>query len=700
MQRLRIGGTLVVLTFNVLAIRPAMAAEPPEAAEATLNTVLVEGWRELDLQEVSGNGALGAKKLLDTPFSLTVVDAEDIAKRQPASVGQLFFNDPSVLSTAPSGTVNWWGPQIRGIGVGSFYVDGVPMTLAWGGEFPLEVVEEVVALKGLSGFMYGFGTPGGVIRYDTKKPTDAPLFTTEVGWRSDNLFFGRLDAGGRVGEGDRFGYRINVGGDSGDAYTGAGNDRRIGSLSLDARLGDVVWHGNVVFEKAEITHEPLYFYWDAFEGDALPKPTYDYRDVAVDNSFYRTQTMLATTGVRWSFAPDWSGDVTVGYSRKRHWSNKMFGYLLDEQGDYQGEAYNFAGDLRGYVAQAIAQGTARTGAIAHELVFGASYQRTRDLWSNEWYWGEDFTGNLYERQTFRVTRTIDFSLAPLTDDVSQAAVFASDTLHFGAHWQAVLGLRRTQYDARDLDGDPAVASGYRTDALTPTAAVIYKPVDGVSIYGSFVEALEAGTRVGDTYANVGELLDATVSRQYEAGVKFDLPRGGLTTAVFRVERAAQLDQFRDGLRYLTQDGLTLYDGIEAIGSFEVSRQLRLGLGAIYLDASIDEVSIENQDLQGKRPAGAARLQVVANTEYAVPALPRLTVHAAARYFGDAYYGDDNRVLIPSHTLVSAGFGYRTLLAGREVEVAGNVNNLLNKKYWEQDSLGEGINAALGVKVFW
>ncbi len=61
-------------------------------------------------------------------------------------------------------------------------------------------------------------------------------------------------------------------------------------------------------------------------------------------------------------------------------------------------------------------------------VLGAAYQRSTSQWGNEWYWSNDFDGNIYETQTFVVTREIDFSLAPVSEDERQKALFASDTL--------------------------------------------------------------------------------------------------------------------------------------------------------------------------------------------------------------------------------------------------------------------------------
>ena len=72
----------------------------------------------------------------------------------------------------------------------------MPPLLYWGGDLPLESIESVAVLKGLTGFMYGFGAPGGVIGYRTKRPTAQPLLTTELGYPTNSDFHARVDAGG------------------------------------------------------------------------------------------------------------------------------------------------------------------------------------------------------------------------------------------------------------------------------------------------------------------------------------------------------------------------------------------------------------------------------------------------------------------------------------------------------------------------
>lgn len=672
-----------------------------------LDAVTVTGERDvMNLDQQAGNGALGDKRLLDTPFSVTVVDADDIAKRQATSLGQVFINDPAVHAGEPAATTPWWNTTIRGIGVTMHYVDGVPLLMQYGGEYPLEAVESVQALKGLGGFMYGFGSPGGIFSYQSKRPTDAPLLATSFGWRDGGALSTHLDAGGRVAGKDSLGYRLNVATEQGDAYNGAGIDRNVLSIAVDHPIGEALtWHAEVIGEDSKLKHEPMYFYWDMYEGERLPEPTYDYDNVAVRNSYYKSATLLATTGLRWRINDDWHADFSLGQSRKRHSSNKMFANPLNEAGDYSGDVYNFAGLLRNRIGQAIVQGMVSTDAIRHELAFGASWQRAWEQWGNDWYYGEgDFTGNLYRDQDGLITRVPDFSLAPVSFDERQQSLFASDTLHFGEHWQAILGLRHTRLEQKDMDGDPDVDSRYRTSATTPTLALVWKPIEQAAVYASYVESLETGGRVPrdaePPYANAGDLLEATISKQFEVGAKYDFGRLGLTAAAFRVERAAQIDVLRGEDLYLVQDGLTLYRGFEFMGNLAVTGNLDIGLGALWLDPTLEDLSNWEQELEGNRAPFASRMEAVANFEWRVARVDGLSLHGNVRRSGDIYYDATNRILFPGYTVAGLGFQYRATLGKRAMTLTGNINNLFDRKYWTESMLGEARNAALDIRIDW
>jgi len=684
----------------VMQPAPDLATEAETEKAAAVGAVTVTGTKAA-LEEQADNGALGSRKLLDTPYSITVISSDDIEKRQATTIAQLFVQDPAVFSFAAAGTTNWWGTQIRGLGVRNYYIDDVPLLLYWGGDFPLESVESVQALKGLSGFMYGFGAPGGVIAYKTKRPTTEPLLSTELGYRNDSVLFAHLDAGGPIGRDGKLGYRVNLAGENGKTYNGAGVNRLLGSLALDYQITpDLKWYGTLTAEHSNLQEEPLQLYWSAYRGSVLPRPTYSYKNFRIKDSFYKSDTIAFATGLDWTLSDAWSADFTYGYTRKKHRSNKMFAYMLNPAGDYEGYVYTFAELDENQFVQAMLKGEAETGPIRHEIIAGASYMTYTSDFGSGAVWSNAFNGNIYQRQPYRAPTTIDFGAQGWPYDERQTAIFASDTVHLGPYWQAVFGVRRTQYVQPDVDGDPARNSRYETSATSPTVALIYKPAGYVSVYGSYVESMEGGARVGAQYANAGEVLPATVSKQREVGLKYEHDALGLTAAAFRVERANQIDSLVGNLRYLTQDGLTLYKGVEVSGDYRVNEDLRLGLGAIHLDPAITDVSAGNESLRGNIPAEAARWQVTANAEYAVSAIEGLSLHGDARYYGKAPTSDANSLYIPSRTLVNVGFRYETRISGQRVAFTGNINNLFNKAYWGLSNIGEGANGSLSAKVYW
>lgn len=658
------------------------------------------------LSRRSDSGALGNKAVLDTPFSVTVVGSDEIVQRGAKSIGQIFFNDPSVYTPTTSSSTDWWGTQIRGLGVRNTYVDDVPMLLHWGGDFPTEVVESVTALKGLSGFMYGFGEPGGALSYQLKRPAATADTSLLIGYRNPRLFNAHLDTSHDLGDG--FALRANAATEQGTAYNASRLDRVVASLAVDRQINAALkWLGTFLYEDSKTKGEPLQFYLDSYDvadsGGKLPKVTYAYDDINVDNAYYATRTALATSGLEWRINDGWSLKGQFGFSRKDHRSNKAFANLLNREGDYSGQMYNFAGQLDTLFSQVMLRGMASLGGMKHEIVGGLGLQRSKDKWSNEWYWENDFNGNLFVAQPFLTTRTPDFSLAPVSADTAQSYAFLSDTVHPGDRWQLIAGLRFTDYDVKDLDGDPAVDSGYKTRKASPTLALVYKTDAKTSLYGSYVEGLEPGTRVAAPYANAGERLGATVSKQVEIGIKHATGTIDYSAALFRIRRANQIDVLRGGDRFLTQDGLVTYQGAEVSGAWQVGRNLKLGVGAIHLDATIDRVSIDNAALEGNTPSNAPRWQVVGNASYRVPAVPDLELHGGLRYFGATFVSDNNLLTVPGRTVVNAGFSHDFRLHGQDLTLIGNLNNAFNRKYWASGgwsagNVGEARNLSLALRA--
>jgi iron complex outermembrane receptor protein len=677
---------------------------PPAAAipqhEATLPPIRVTAGIISPLKKNAEAGAFGNRSVLDTPFSMKVVESNEIVERGAKSIGQIFFNDASVYTPTPSAQTDWWGTQIRGLPVRNNYVDGIPMLLFWGGDFPTEVIDSVTALKGLTGFMYGFGEPGGALSYKLKRPKATNETTVNIGYRNPSLVSVHADVNYRLG--DDTGIRTNLANEQGKAYNAAEIDRKMLSLAVDKRFNaSFDWFTTLMYEKNRNTGEPFQFYFSRYDisgsGGVLPEASYRYDDFNVDNSFYETETVVASTGFHWKLNEQWGLKTQFGTSRKDHRSNKSFAYIRDRDGNYDAGMYNFAGRLETFFTQAMLQGTFNTGSLKHELVAGLGLQRSTDKYGNFNYFVEAFSGNLYETQSFVSTATPDMSLGPSSNDVRQRYAFVSDTLHFNEHWQAIAGLRYTDYEIRD--------GHYGARKASPTLALIYKPKADIRVYGSYVEGLEAGTVVPageappDDYKNAGTVLPATVSKQYELGVKHDSDSLDLSAALFRVDRVNQVDERRGADRYLTQDGLVVYQGMDLSGTYKATRALNLGASVVYLDATLKKMTAGQAALEGNAPAYASQWQGVVTAEYKLPSVPGLKLHGNVRYFGKSYTSDANTLLVPSYTLANAGVSYDFRVAGHDLSVFGNVYNLFNTKYWSgggwsSGNIGEARNYSL------
>ena len=157
-------------------------------------------------------GALGSRKQVDTPFSTHVVSSEEADDLMASTANDLFQYDPAAAVSSSNRVSENSMFTVRGMHVDTLNgikVDGQSFP-SWDTDLPLEPFEQVQLLKGLSGFMYGFASPGGIVNYVLKRPTDDPYRSISVGYESAGVFSEKVDLGGRFGNDNRFGYRLNL----------------------------------------------------------------------------------------------------------------------------------------------------------------------------------------------------------------------------------------------------------------------------------------------------------------------------------------------------------------------------------------------------------------------------------------------------------------------------------------------------------
>ena len=483
------------------------------------------------------------------------------------------------------------------------------------------------------------------------------------------------DVGGRLGADDRFGYRVNLLHESGNTYINDGESRRnSGSIALDWEITpDLVWQADALL--GEHTRTGGYFLIP--NNGAVRR--YIYREplapidgsrrLAPSSARYRSIHETYGTDISWDFATGWTLTLAHRYSGNgREFGNS--GIFSDSAGNYSLALYNEANRLKSTQSQAIISGVFTTGPISHELAVGTSYSEMQQKRGAVRAVPIPNAGNL--SNPIEANNPFDFILSYKDADREflsdrRREVFLSDTLRLGENWDIILGLRYGNLDAKFTDFDKS--------AITPTLATIYRPLEGLSLYGNYVEAMEQGAIAPRAAANANQVFPPLVSKQYELGAKAEGDDWSATAALFRIQQGLT---YTTPANVFTQDGEARYQGLELNGRFRLGSQWLVMASAMWLDATNQKTT--GGALDGKRIPGAAREKVSLYGEYRMPDSP-LTLTAGARYVGKRPTDSNNRWYAGDVTLFDIGARYETKVAGKGLTLRLNVDNLTDEAYW-------------------
>ncbi|WP_420995057.1 TonB-dependent siderophore receptor [Cupriavidus sp. 30B13] len=677
-----LGTTVLGLTLTASAAHAqdtgATTAQSPGPV-ATLPTVTVTGATADNLYraERASLGAMGDKSLLDTPYSVDVVTRELMDNQQATSLVQALKNDASVSAT--SNNIGGLSSQIavRGIPLDLLYgrkIDGMNI-FGWSGDLPLEHFDQIQVLKGAGGFLYGFGQPGGMVNFVSKRPTDTPTRSVFTSVTDSGQFLLGGDLGGRFGPDDRFGYRAVVVGEAGDSYVDDGGRIKRGSASvaLDWRImPNLVWSADFLGMDRVVKGSSGWGLFpnasgsnDDFSVAQPPSAIRGSKRIYSPFTSYETRAKVWGTALDWGFAQDWKARVAYrGSTMDRIYLNGSI--YANARGDYTEEQYGGTDKFKTDDVLALVQGKARTWFVTHDLTFGASYGRIRSYTSSIFNFATLGSGNLADPGSFDNPHLSAEPADTLNSYTSQRAFFVSDTMHVGEHLDLVVGVRRN--NIKDTIND------YDKSATTPTGAIIFKPTNWLSAYASYVESLEQGATAPLQAVNANEVFAPLKSKQYEVGVKADRANWSANAALFRIKR---------GLTYttpaglFTQDGEARYDGLELGGKVRVMPQWLVGATVLFLDAKSENAA---EGISGHRVDGTPRQQAALYTEYRLWDTG-FTLTGGVQYYGARSIDPANTVSLPSYTLFDAGVRYVARVGGARTTIRFNVDNLTSKAYW-------------------
>lgn len=658
-------------------------AQAAATDSGTLPAVSVTASRDTAMPQADtvSAGALGSRKQVDTPFSTHVVSSDEAKDLMATTANDLFKYDPAVAITSDNSVSENSMFSVRGLQIDTLNgikVDGQSFP-SWDTDLSLEPFEQVQLLKGLSGFMYGFGSPGGIVNYVLKRPTDDPYRSISLGYQSAGVFSEKVDLGGRFGNDNRFGYRLNLVNEDGNTAEANGHIRRqVASLAFDFRITpDLTWSADAFYQKRKTNGTLFGLMFGG--GLGIPDASTITHALTQPQNYYQVEMASFGTGLDYRLSENWHVSLKYRFAKENRTNSDSLLYVLNSAGDYSNTLYAAMTRYFYQNVDAMVQGKFNTGSVKHDLVIGASYQTQATEYDNSEGWNNGYslgTGNLYS-STLLTNAEVNIGQNLYRQSrTTQAALYASDTVQFTSRVSALLGLRYTQFRQHSYVPSGAVSSQYSADPVTPTVALMFKTDPFSTLYASYVESLEQGGSASNTNVNFPATFGPLKSKQYEIGFKSDHQKWGANVALFRVDQGYN---YTNSANIFVQDGTKRYSGLDTSGWLQLTSQWRVLGGVMWLDTKavdVDDVSVE-----GKRVYGAPRFTVTGRVEYNPSYLRPLTLAFGGKYVGSMAVDAANTQFVPSYVTYDLSGRYETRIAGKDVTLRAGINNLFNRRYW-------------------
>jgi len=702
---------LAILASGGAAQAQTTAAEAESDTAGALPAVTVSADRERNgsaedgyvVKKTTGVGLWGERDLQDTPYSMSIMSNELIENANAKDMDQLFKMNPVTQETgkiASDATDSPW-VTIRGFQVNNPIVNGIPYASRVAGVPTMQELERVEIINGATGFLYGGGRVGGAVNYVTKRPTLHDLRNMAFGSYGGSTYFGHVDLGGQFDRNNVFGYRFNAVYQDGETSRKEIKRNKAANLALDFKptsnfTADLRFsHKTTVAPGPNIfwaTNEQIDRSRDGIHRNRSYTPPWlqqDFRSNKVEGHvrWDLNEVFTFRTGMYYERVGKTGGDARMRYLNDTVLATSWFGDYAYQRNDKLG---------------AIAYLDARfnTAGIRHNLTVGYSTAvdkiRNTSPTSRSYPIPADITLDEFRNYP----QPADWGTVAAGQPLAKGSktevrnVVIGDDIRFNERWSALVGVNY----ATTATYNYRTGSNYDKSKVTPTLSLIYKPIERLTTYATYIESLEAGSVVGTAYLNENEILDPYVSKQYEVGGKYSLnERALINVALFRIEKANQFIINTTPLPTLSQDGKQVHQGIEVAFTGRVTNNLSLIAGGTVMDLSVEKASDPAQE--GKKPTGAAARMAKVYAEYRFPGMPGLSLSGGAYYTGKKYNNALNTDVVPAYTLFDAGLRYTTRVGGYPTTFNLMVQNIADKVYWSNTSaLGDPRTFSLTVRT--
>ncbi|WP_245512732.1 TonB-dependent receptor [Enterovirga rhinocerotis] len=661
-------------------------------------------------------GMLGNRSFLDTPYNLTGLTAKLMADQQALSVADVVLNDSSVRNdVSPFSDRDSY--FIRGFSVtnldtafdGLFYLTNARRSF-------IEGIERVEILKGPSSFLNGGeGRIGGTINLVPKRATDDPINRVTTSYIGKGQFGAHVDIGRRFGAFNEWGVRFN--GAYRDGSTALDKNKVEASnltLGLDYR-GDRFRASLDLAHSTQNTTAPTSIFNGIVRGIDIPKAPKASLNTASSLEYLDNRYSMVAARVEYDLLPNTTIYAAGGLSRYNEEYLSSFYSITNSAGTATNTLAIAPLELQGFSGEVGLRSQFETGFISHRINVSASHANNKNF--SRGYFPPalpSFQTNIYAPVHLPAGSVFTAGLPrsagqPLFTELHAKSIAVSDTLSvLDDRIQLTLGGRYQELDLQSYNTRPTptkgwLASEYEKSRFSPAVGVVVKPLENLSIYANYIEALQSGPSAPTSVVNANQVFAPIVSKQKEVGAKYDLGTIAVSASLFEIEQPSALTTFPANFptepATFSVNGMQRNRGIELAVFGEPVQGLRLVGGITFIDAEL----VKATDVNLRTTANPYFVNVNGNTAPGVPTtafnlygeydlppwlLPGLTVTGRILYTSSQYYDQLNTQKIPDWVRVDAGLRYVTTgLNGKPITLRANVDNIFNESYWATASRG-------------
>jgi iron complex outermembrane receptor protein len=640
-------------------------------------------------------GGWGDLPLAKTPLPASIYDAKALKDHGIERLSDLTRLDPAI-NDAYNAVGYWDSLTLRGFVIDNrfnYRRDGLPINAET--SVPLDNKERIEVLKGISGMQAGTSSPGGLVNFVVKRPTEDPLRLASLQWQSEASLLASVDLSQRFGEQNAFGLRLNA------AYeqlrpnvSDADGKRALLALAGDWRLAhDTLLEAEFESSRRSQPSVPGF----SLLGDRLPQ-SIDSRINLNDQSWSLPVVFDANTAsVRFTQAlsSDWRWTAQLATQQLRTDDRAAFPFGCSAEGRYDRYCSDGSFDLYDYrsenerrhsdALELALHARLTAGTTTHALSVGVLGTRFSSSFQRLAY---NYVGSGNVNGSAVLPADPALTGENTNRDERSTEVFLRDAVRIDERLSLWLALRHTALDRQSVSTDGSGATSFQQSFTTPWLAASYQLDASQMLYASWGRGAESDVVPNRSeYLNAGQALPTQLSQQFELGLKGVRHNATWSVALFDITRPAFADipDSCDAQGVCTvlreQDGTERHTGIEAGGTLR-SGAWWLGGGMQWLKAR--RAGSQMASVDGQRPVNVPALSVKGQLRYTVAAIPTLVLGADVSAESDrTVLPDDANLQIPAYVTVGLNGQWVQRTSSATLTWRAGIDNLFDRHTWKE-----------------